>query len=117
VRQAATPEPAATAPDMVDLEAIIADATHGLATVGLDPLTGEPLPPFAPEPVYDEDLLSADDGDDEAAQLLENAERAGYHIELIEDDANAGSELLLEETAADERDDDDWLSTMIRDEK
>ena len=117
VRQAAAPEPAATAPDTVDLEAIIADATHGLATVGLDPLTGEELPPFAPEPVYDEDLLPADDGDDEAAQLLENAERAGYHIELIDDDANAGSELLLEETAPDERDDDDWLSTMIRDEK
>jgi hypothetical protein len=78
-------------------------------------LTGEELPPFEPEPVFDEDLAAADD--DEAARLLENAERAGYRIELIEDDGGAADELLLEEDAPNERPDDDWLSTMIRDEK
>lgn len=115
---APAPEPAPAAPEPVDLKAIIADATQGLATVGLDPDTGEELPPFQPEPVYDEDLGGpADAADDEAARLLENAERAGYRIELIEDDGSAAEELLLEEDAPNERPDDDWLSTMIRDDK
>jgi DivIVA domain-containing protein len=111
---APAPEPAPAEP--VDLKAIIADATKGIATVGLDPLTGEQLPPFEPEQVFDEDLAGAAD-DDEAARLLENAERAGYRIELIDDEGDAAEELLLEEDAPNERPDDDWLSTMIRDEK
>ncbi|HSJ15447.1 MAG TPA: DivIVA domain-containing protein [Longimicrobiales bacterium] len=109
-------EPAA---GTVDLDAIIADATQGLATVGRDPLTGEDLPPFAPEPVYDEDLGTEPAGEepDEAALLLENAELAGYHIELLDDDAGpSDSELLLEESEPEDRD-DDWLSSMIRDDR
>jgi DivIVA domain-containing protein len=105
-----------------DLSSIIADATKGLAAISLDLEAGGDPPPFEPEPVYDDDLVSPEGGggpdDDEAARLLENAELAGYRIELIEDDGSDPSgELLLEERAPEAKRDQDWLSSMMQDEK
>ena len=58
-------------------------------------------------------------GDDaETTALLENAELAGYHLDLdigddVPDDVPEGPELLLEEPASEEGDDGDWLSSLI----
>lgn len=113
------------------------DSEEAAAAFPVDPVDFEP---FEPEPVYEEDLdprepvseaaageaeaepwavdEPAEDGETEA--LLENAELAGYNLQLA-DEQEGEPELLLEEPAeqdeagAEERpdDDDDWLSRMI----
>jgi len=106
------------------------------AAFPVDPADFEP---FEPEPVYAEDLDPRDvriepteliagepivmdltevgvpPEDQDTAALLENAELAGYHLELA-DEQGGEPELLLEEPASDEdKDDDDWLTRMIED--
>jgi hypothetical protein len=134
------------------LDAVIADATDGLARVaaaneGLErfapeephadrpperpdlpelPLLEEPPPPargkrLASDALAEERAMgeadAGGDDEDEAGRLLENAERAGYHIHLLDDAEPESGELLLEDTAADDESDDDWLSSMIGEEE
>ncbi|NJD09239.1 MAG: DivIVA domain-containing protein [Gemmatimonadetes bacterium] len=99
------------------------------------------LEPFEPEPVYEEDLEprparpellepeagaaaaepaeappAADDAD--TMTLLENAELAGYRLDIdLVDEVPAEPELLLEEPAGDEGGDDDWLSSIIEEKR